>query len=587
MSQKAVREIGGKGLLAKWMKNKNDAFVQNFAAIDPSTDIENLHIEHPWLLEKKLVVKPDQLIKRRGKCGLIKLNATWAEAKAWIIERRNKEFKIEVVSGVISHFLIEEFLPHQQSDEYYICIQSKRGGDEILFYHEGGVDVGDVDAKASRMMIADGKVEDAKLTELLSKVQKSRQPGLTVFVKDLITFYQTLHFAYLEINPLVMINDTEVFALDMAAKLDETASFVVGRQWGNIEFPPPFGRPALPQEKLIRDMDSRTGASLKLTVLNPAGRVWTMVAGGGASVIYADTLCDLGAGKELANYGEYSGAPSEEQTFQYAQAILGLMTEKADARGKCLIIGGGIANFTDVAATFKGIIRALKLFQDEIRSQNIKVFVRRGGPNYQEGLELMREVGEMLNIPMKVFGPESHMTIIVSLALEAPIKTSQPKHVQPLPATKRRFTGGNESPAATTTGKTLTTPESKGEWKAPETPKAKAKRPFDLFTASTTAFIYGMQPASVQNMLDFDFICGRTVPSVAAMIYPFTGNHFKKFYWNSKEILIPIYQNVSEAMAKFPDVDVVVNFSSFRGAYESTLEVMEYPQINTDRKSVV
>jgi len=34
----------------------------------------------------------------------------------------------------------------------------------------------------------------------------------------------------------------------------------------------------------------QTGASLKLTILNPKGRIWTMVAGGGASVIYADTV---------------------------------------------------------------------------------------------------------------------------------------------------------------------------------------------------------------------------------------------------------------------------------------------------------
>ena len=39
-----------------------------------------------------------------------------------------------------------------------------------------------------------------------------------------------------------------------------------------------------------------------------------MVAGGGASVIYSDTICDLGGTSELANYGEYSGAPSEQQT---------------------------------------------------------------------------------------------------------------------------------------------------------------------------------------------------------------------------------------------------------------------------------
>lgn len=41
-------------------------------------------------------------------------------------------------------------------------------------------------------------------------------------------------------------------------------------------------------------MDEATGASLKFTVLNPKGRVWLMVAGGGASVIYTDTVGDLG-----------------------------------------------------------------------------------------------------------------------------------------------------------------------------------------------------------------------------------------------------------------------------------------------------
>ena len=41
--------------------------------------------------------------------------------------------------------------------------------------------------------------------------------------------------------------------------------------------------------------------------------VWTMVAGGGASVVYSDTVADYGWGGELANYGEYSGAPSTEE----------------------------------------------------------------------------------------------------------------------------------------------------------------------------------------------------------------------------------------------------------------------------------
>ena len=34
-----------------------------------------------------------------------------------------------------------------QEEEYYVCIHSHRYADTILFHHEGGVDIGDVDAK--------------------------------------------------------------------------------------------------------------------------------------------------------------------------------------------------------------------------------------------------------------------------------------------------------------------------------------------------------------------------------------------------------------------------------------------------------
>ncbi len=82
--------------------------------------------------------------------------------------------------------------------------------------------------------------------------------------------------------------------LDMAAKVDETGHFVSGHYWGSLDFPAPFGRAEYPEEAFIRELDGKTGASLKLTVLNRSGRVWTMVAGGGASVVYADTISDLG-----------------------------------------------------------------------------------------------------------------------------------------------------------------------------------------------------------------------------------------------------------------------------------------------------
>lgn len=48
---------------------------------------------------------------------------------------------------------------------------------------------------------------------------------------------------------------------------------------------------------------------------------------------YSDTICDLGGVDELANYGEYSGAPSEQQTYDYAKTILSLMTREKHHEG--------------------------------------------------------------------------------------------------------------------------------------------------------------------------------------------------------------------------------------------------------------
>ena len=87
--------------------------------------------------------------------------------------------------------------------------------------------------------------------------------------------------------------------------------------------------------------------------------------------MYADTISDLGFSHELANYGEYSGAPSTEHTFEYAKTLIGLMTQEKDPKGKIFIIGGSIANFTDVAATFAGLIKAIKAYEDVLRSHHV------------------------------------------------------------------------------------------------------------------------------------------------------------------------------------------------------------------------
>lgn len=66
-----------------------------------------------------------------------------------------------------------------------------------------------------------------------------------------------------------------------------------------------------------------------------------------------------------------------------------------------------IANFTNVAATFTGIISVLKAYTNELSEGNISIWMRRGGPNYQDGLRGMRNLSPQLGITGKAFRPEA------------------------------------------------------------------------------------------------------------------------------------------------------------------------------------
>jgi len=427
MAQKGIREYDAKRLLAKAVPQYSDGklrFDGRLLLVSPETGLAALAEEEPWLKQEKLVVKPDQLFGKRGKNNLLLVNADFDTAKGWIDERMNKQVTIEQTTGestgTLTHFLVEPFVPHEE--EYYLAFTSKRDVDVIHFSVHGGVDIEEV--WDSVITIEIPVTADPAGIDVLSHLPDiANKEAIARFIKVLYTIYCDYYFAYLEFNPLAFSNGA-VVPLDTVAKLDDTAAFQCAEKWGKIEFPKAFGSTTSVEEAYIASLDEKIGASLKLTLLNPKGRVWTLVAGGGASVIYADTVVDLGYGNELANYGEYSGNPTTELTYEYTKTLLDLMTREPDPQGrpKYLLIGGGIANFTDVAKTFTGIIQALEQYKDKLRENNVKIYVRRGGPNYREGLENMRRLGERIGVPLEVYGPETHMTRIVSLALEEAVR---------------------------------------------------------------------------------------------------------------------------------------------------------------------
>ncbi len=427
MAIRGIREYDGKKLMAQILDRfapKPVGMRGDFALVTPETDLDRLPETEPWLSTTRLVVKPDMLFGKRGKNNLIKLNATWPEAVAWIREKRAQKTVISGIEGELTEFLVEPFTPHPEDKEYYVAMRSFREEDVVYFSLKGGIHVEENWDQVKEIHIPvmkDGKLVHYRDVSFEGQLPLSGDEKALVenFVTALYRFFADQGFAYLEINPFT-VADGRVVPLDLVAKLDDTAAFEHLDTWGtSLTFPAGFGHHLSPEEAKVKELDSKTGASLKLTILNPDGRIWPMIAGGGASVIFADTVADLGYMHELGMYGEYSGDPNEELTYQYACVILDLMTRKPHPKGKALLIGGGIANFTDVAATFKGIIRAITEYADKLREGKVKIFVRRGGPNYKVGLEQMRQLGSKLNIPIEVYGPETHMTNIVPMAIAA------------------------------------------------------------------------------------------------------------------------------------------------------------------------
>ncbi|TPP64733.1 ATP-citrate synthase [Fasciola gigantica] len=612
MAAKAVCEFTAKSLLYSNIRSDR-LFKNNRYVVTPE-----LHFKWPveGLREDlKLVAKPDVLLKRRGKLGLVFAGKGGPEVQQWLSEMVGKEIKLGSSLGVLSRFIVEPFVPHQKSEEYYICIYTQREENVIMFCHEGGVNVGDVDQKAIKYRISVRDMVLRKETgqplcsaqELLQSslfgeiTETERKELLANFVVELHRVFDELHFTYLEINPLVVCpwNSTDqtsnklyVHILDVAAKLDQCAEYLFANngRWAPdglpIEFPPAFGQTKTPEEQYIAELDARTGASMKLSILNPNGRIWTMCAGGGASVIYADTVCELaerlhangqgGLGAaDLANYGEYSGAPTEEQTYDYAKTVLSLMTRgEPHPEGKILIIGGGIANFTNVAATFKGIVRALKERKTALQKHKVRLFVRRAGPNYQEGLRIMRELAGTLGIPIHVFGPETHMTAVVSMALGLREIPSTPLNTQ------KSTTEALRNITMLSGDCFCVDPTSMNQVKNVQDGEPTNFR--NLFTAESRCIVWGLQTKAVQSMLDFDYASNRDQPSVAALVYPFGEHRQVKVYWGSTEIFLPIYQNLRKAMRKNPDARILVNFASFRVAYEVAMEAMSVDRIRSD-----
>ncbi|WP_457638949.1 citrate/2-methylcitrate synthase [Persephonella sp.] len=107
-----------------------------------------------------------------------------------------------------------------------------------------------------------------------------------------------------------------------------------------------------------------------------------------------------------------------------------------------------------------------------------------------------------------------------------------------------------------------------------------SKPDYLLFDKNTKAIFWNLNRNAIQRMLDYDYVVGRE-PSVVAIVAPTQSRKFDKFFYGTNEIMIPIYKSTTEAAKDFPEADVLLNFASFRTAYDVTMEALDIPTIRT------
>jgi len=393
-----VLEGPGMGLMKKW-----GIHVPNYVVVTSPEELAKLGQANDWLKQSKLVAKAHEALGSRFKLGLVKVGLDLEGAVAATREMIGRQ----VGSITVSQVIVSEMISHKE--EYYCAVKSTRGGNEILVANCGGIEVESNWDRVKRLALEVGQqpsldalgklVQDAGFTGPLAK-------KMADFAGKMFTGFDNEDAQYLEVNPVVIReSDGELVAVDAVTLLDGDAKFR-HPDW-NFTFAAEFGRAYSNDELEVMAVDSKIKGSVKFIEI-PGGDTAMLPAGGGASIYYSDAV--VARGGKLANYAEYSGDPPD-----WAVEVL---TDKVCSLPgiKNIIVGGAIANFTDVKKTFGGIINGFRKAKSEGKLKGVKIWVRRGGPREKEGLDAMRALKEE-GFDIHVFDRNTPLTDIVDKAL--------------------------------------------------------------------------------------------------------------------------------------------------------------------------
>ena len=311
------------------------------------------------------VVKAQVPTGKRGKAGGIRKADSAAEAAA----------VAEAILGLeIDGYAVEKVLIEERADiarEFYAAVLTDFAArcPLILFCTEGGMEIEEVatarpDAIRRHSLDIDQDFDAAAAQDMLAGLALgSAEPKIAAVLSTLYNIYRDCDAELVEINPLALLKDGRVVALDCKFTLDDSAVFRQSELAASGA-----------QDRL--SALERRGAEAGLKFIELGGNVGVLANGAGLTMTTMDVIAHLG-GKPV-NFLEIGG-----EAYTKAETGLGLVLAADNVKSLVINFCGAFAR-TDVMAD--GVVKAW----EKIRP-TIPVFFSIHGTGEDEAVKLVRD----------------------------------------------------------------------------------------------------------------------------------------------------------------------------------------------------
>lgn len=321
-------------------------------------------------LGTEIVIKSQILVEGRGKAGGIKFASSPKKANLITKQLIGHKLKGEEVREVL-------IVPKQLiKQELYLGIVLNRNDKTttLIFSSSGGIDIEELSKKLPEKVLKINinpviGIQNYHFNRILKYVNydKNILSQLKEIAKKLYYIYKKYDCVFVEINPLAVLENGALMALDSKLEIDDNAEY---RQKDLME---------RYYDKISKEPLELIGKEAGFVVIKLKGPVSIISNGAGLAISTMDLLKKYNVG--VANILDLSGGATSEKVMRAVNVVM------KDKEVKIVLfnIFGGITRCDEIA---QGIIKSLKDIP-----QDIPIVCRLQGTNREEGIKILNKEG--------------------------------------------------------------------------------------------------------------------------------------------------------------------------------------------------